>query len=188
MKKYIRITAFILSLCLIFPVLSFGEGAEDDRLLEETQLSEDIDTASEEAAMRRLEKIMQIAGMTMAFAFISVLLTILIERIVGRYRYQKMDEKQKYVVEIMRNLKILGKLGMKIDDRETLAEFAMRIVPELPAEVRMRFIEDYEKILYGNRCVDQEMMRMTLDEQAQLLEILKERKRWGYVWYRVWGR
>ena len=30
MKKYIRITAFILSLCLIFPVLSFGEGAEDE--------------------------------------------------------------------------------------------------------------------------------------------------------------
>jgi len=165
-----------------------SESAEEDSVLENDQESENDDAASEAAALRRLEKIIQIAGMMVAFAFISVLLTILVERLLARYRYRKMDEKQKYVVEIMRNLKILGKLGMKIDDRETLAEFETRIAPELSAEVRLRFIEDYEKVLYGNRCVDGKMMQKALDEQAQLLKILKERKRWGYVWYRVWGR
>jgi len=77
---------------------------------------------------------------------------------------------------------------MKIDNRETLAEFKMRIESELPEEVSLRFIEDYEKVLYGNRCVDEEMMRTALDEQEQLMGVFKERKRWGYVWYRVWGR
>ena len=161
-----------------------GGSAEDDRRLESEQTSESVDTASE----RRLEKIMQIAGMTMAFAFISVFLTIFMERALAGYRYRKMDEKQKCVVEIRRNLKILEKLEMKIDDRETLTEFETRIETELPAEVKLQFIEDYEKVLYGNQCVDGEMMRRVLEEQAQLLGLFKERKRWGYVWYRVWGR
>jgi len=165
-----------------------GKDAEDDTVLESDEVSENVDTVSEAATLRRLEKVMQIVGMTVAFAFFSVLLTIVLERLLSRYHYQKMDEKQKYAAEIMRNLKILSKLGMKIDNRETLAEFKMRIESELPEEVSLRFIEDYEKVLYGNRCVDEEMMRTALDEQEQLMGVFKERKRWGYVWYRVWGR
>lgn len=138
-----------------------------------------------ERAARRLRKILQIMGLTVAFGMCCGLFAILIERLSGRYRYAKMDEDQKYLVDVGRNFKILGRLGMYRGDQETLAEFRTRSVSLLQSSVQLRFVEDYEKVLYGNIFADQEMLRLVKEEQMCLLSVLKERKRWSYVWYMV---
>lgn len=105
------------------------------------------------------------------------------ERRLSRYRYQRMNQEQKYVTEIRRSLKILSWLELVLEDGETVEELKERIAADLNSAGDLSFLSTYEEFLYGNRGVDSEMIQEARDEQGELLQILKQKKKWIYWYY-----
>lgn len=105
------------------------------------------------------------------------------ERRLSRYRYQRMNQEQKYVTEIRRNLKILSWLELVRGEGETMEELQKRIVADLNSAGDLSFLSTYEEFVYGNRGVDSEMIQEARDEQDELLQILKQKKKWTYLYY-----
>ena len=79
-------------------------------------------------------------------------------------------------------------LGMHRLDAETLSEYRARIREELPGNMSLQFMEEYEMLLYGNKQVDGKMWEVLLRENEELLGILQERKRFRYIIYKLFGR
>ncbi len=112
-------------------------------------------------------------------------LAMFFERFVSQYRYQKMTMEQKYLVQIRRNLKLLSKLGFTRNDGETIEEFAKRMIVEFPEESKFYFLDMYEEFLYSNFFVKEESIQLVLGEQKKLLQILKQRKKWMYLYWKI---
>ena len=73
-------------------------------------------------------------------------------------------------------------LGYKRKPSETYHELAERIRQN---EIPIRFIEIYERILYGTLEIDEKILHATLEERAQLLENLQQYKRKTYLLCRL---
>lgn len=52
---------------------------------------------------------------------------------------------------------------------------------ETPASGQLRFIENYESVIYGGRSADEDMITDAVNERHALLELLKRERRWAYV-------
>ena len=96
-----------------------------------------------------------------------------------KYREKKRGLGEKYRLTVLHNLQILGLLGYKREPSETYHEFAGRI------DIPNKFIETFERHLYGTLEIDEQILHETLAEKAELLEILKKSKRKMYLIYRV---
>ena len=87
--------------------------------------------------------------------------------------------------EVARNLRILAFLGIARRPEETLEEFRNR-AELLPEERReLRFLCSYEDFLYGEKAADQDMLEEAKCQRTELLGLLKRRKPWVYVLYRI---
>ncbi len=100
----------------------------------------------------------------------------------------KMDPDKKYRYKVRQVFKILTGLGMNRLGEETLTEYRTRIQRELPEDMPLQFVEDYEMLLYGDKPVDEEMWKKLLNEQDALLSIMRERRRFRYLIYKLFGR
>lgn len=118
----------------------------------------------------------------------AVALLILEEYLRNRWFLSKMDESKRYLYTVRQMFKILNVLGINRPDTETLGEYRTRICMELQEDASLQFMEDYENILYGDKQADQEMWEVLLKEQDELLGILRERKRFRYWLYKLFGR
>ena len=96
-----------------------------------------------------------------------------------------MNENQRYIVETGKNFRILSELGIDREDSETLEELRVRISKSLSMEGELQFVEDYEKFLYGNQCATRRMIQLAKEEQNRLLQLMKQKKRWRYIYYFV---
>jgi len=120
--------------------------------------------------------------------FSTVLIVIILfftQRIFNRYRYKKMNDAQKYAIEIGRIFKILNKLGLKRKDEETLTEFKKRIEEVLRVKKKFFFISDYENVLYGVQTADKKMLELVTGEIEQIMQIIKKRKKITYYYCRI---
>ena len=151
-------------------------------------VKEEVEAEEEAGTMRQnmtdsFVRLLWIAGVTGASVIAVGLLVLLAERLVGRWRYGRMSDRQKYIVEIGRIFKILSKMGIDRGEDETLAELGMRISEHLSMEEKLHFVEDYEEFLYGNRCADPQMIQLAKEEQDKLLQMIKQKKKWKYIYY-----
>ena len=112
------------------------------------------------------------------------ILAFISDNLINFYRYQRMSLKEKLKVEVNRNLRVLSLLGLKREEYETLQELRERTVsiPELKA---LRFIEDYEDILYGEKSGTEEMLERAQEERTQLYVLLRKEKKLTYIFYRL---
>lgn len=115
-----------------------------------------------------------------------------LQRIVRCAHYRRLDVTGKFRMEIAANLRVLGFLGLRRKEGETLQEFRERAVQAeiLRAYGRrcdLQCITDYEEILYGEKAARQESLEIAVREQKELLAVLRERKKWRYFlfWLRM---
>ena len=112
------------------------------------------------------------------------LLVLLLDNMLGRYRYQRMDRAEKLKVEVRKSLRILSWLGVKREEQETLQELCER-GKRMLGLTDLYFIADYEDMVYGGKKVGQEVLERVKGEREQLWGLLREEKRWMYGIYRV---
>ena len=65
------------------------------------------------------------------------------------------------------------------------AEPGADVAPEGDAAQKIRFLDNYESVVYGGRSVSEEMIRDAADERKVFLEALKRERRWAYVRWQV---
>lgn len=118
----------------------------------------------------------------------AVVLLALEEYLRSSYILSKMSQEKRYGYKVRQAFKILTCLGMHRLDAETLSEYRARIREELPGNMSLQFMEEYEMLLYGNKQVDGKMWEVLLRENEELLGILQERKRFRYIIYKLFGR
>ncbi len=107
-----------------------------------------------------------------------------LDGILYRHRYRKMDLEEKLRTQVLRNLEILRWLGLERKPWETLQEMGERAgrLPGLEEAEPFRFLESYEHVIYGGKQVSEDMIREAIRERGNLLEQLRARRRWAYVW------
>lgn len=132
-------------------------------------------------------RIFTVCVLIFALVLGAAILLFLVNILLLRHRYRKMSLKDKFRAEVCRNLRILSFLGVKRDERETLTEFKERALALTGVNSCLEFLERYEDVLYGDKEVAQETLEKALREQTELLLMLKQRKRWAYIYCRICG-
>lgn len=156
---------------------------EEEETEETEEMPENLtatELTQETAGSIDLGKLFGVLGASLALVLAATVIMIFVERLIGRYRYHKMNEEQKYLAEIRKNFKILAWLSVERKEGETLEELQER------AGIELHFLNQYESFLYGNRKADGEMIQLVKEEQTGLLHILKEKRRPLYWYYRIW--
>ena len=118
-------------------------------------------------------------GAVMAF----LIAFLLIDRAVTKARYRRLDEAGKFRVTCRKNLRILNLLGLKIEQGETLEEFAGRASAEISPEL-LGFLGDCELAAYAGKTPTLETRKAAEKELEGLLVILKAAKGKWFFWYR----
>ena len=118
----------------------------------------------------------------------AVALLALEEYLRSSYLLSKMNQEKRYGYKVRQAFKILTCLGIHRLDAETLSEYRTRICEELQGNMSLQFMEEYEMLLYGNKQADGKMWEVLLRENEELLGILKEKKRFRYIVYKLFGR
>lgn len=148
-------------------------------------LEEEEESETEEsefaAGFRRLWRVLIVGVPALLAVFVLVLL---LDNLLFRYRYRRMNPAEKLKVEVHKNLRILSWSGLQRREQETLQELRERGMLVLGL-APMRFIEDYEDMVYGGKKVGQETLERVKRERKQLWELLRKEKKWAYVIYRI---
>ena len=171
-----------------------GEGTTGSEISTEAQSSKDIQNSEEELQKEeeeeeregtgRLLQAAKIFGSAAAAVLAVCLLMLVFERIAEGRRYRKMNNSQKLQREVFRNLQILAWLGVSRGDVETLQELQQRTKASLREEPFV-FFEAYEAFLYGDRAVSSDILREIIEEREVLLELLRERRKWVYIYCKI---
>ena len=143
----------------------------------------DVENKDEEKGSSESKRIMKIIRKLIILISIGLILVVVVVRFVGRIQYGKKTMEEKYHCKVKRNLIMVGKLGYKMSERETLDEFSRRIQR---ANVKLDSISAYEAVIYGDKTVQQEMLLSVDQEYKELLELLKEKSRMRYIWHMMW--
>ncbi len=108
----------------------------------------------------------------------------ILDGILYRHRYRKMGPEERLREQVLRNLEILRWFGLERKPWETLQEAAERAgqLPGLEEAAPLKSLESYESAIYGGKQVSEDMIREAIRERGRLLEQLKARRRWAYVW------
>jgi hypothetical protein len=113
-----------------------------------------------------------------------VILVMVIDHMLSRYRYEKLSAEGKLWVEVRRNLWVLSLLGVERREDETLEELLLR-GSVMPGKHILHFIEDYEGVVYGGKRAGKEMITGAKREREELLKLLKREKKWTYIYCRM---
>ncbi|MCH5253124.1 MAG: transglutaminase domain-containing protein [Lachnospiraceae bacterium] len=128
---------------------------------------------------------------------IGTVLVLITDWVREKFRDKKRNPVEKYRLAVLHNLQILEMLGYKRMPSETFHELLKRIEQECEDidkkyddgqggnEIPYRFIETYEKYLYGTLEIDEQILNDVLAQGAQLLETLRVRHRRAYLFYRI---
>lgn len=132
----------------------------------------------------RLLQAAKVLGLAVPAVLAVCLLMLLLERMAEERRFKKMNNQQKLQREVSRNLRILAWLGVNRGDTETLQEMQQRARETLQEE-SLAFLEIYETILYGSGEAGEDCLREVVKEREILLELLKKRRKWVYIYCRM---
>ena len=113
------------------------------------------------------------------------LVLFFVEKMRQKRVYKKLSVEQKYVIEVKQNLWLLEKIGYKRADSETLSELQDIISKELPEVFATKqdryFLTGYEKYLYGEEEVSEQLLQSAIAKREDMLIWLKkENKRYYY--------
>lgn len=127
----------------------------------------------------------KIAGLTVVFIIIGSIMVLWVEWLLRRRRVKQCGLKERFLLEVLANMRMLAALGYERRDNETLSELRARAWAIMDGEEadnkpEFLFLDFYEEYLYGEYAVNQEMLDTVLSEKRCLLLMLK---RWKGIWY-----
>lgn len=122
---------------------------------------------------------------------------LLAERALQKHRYARLSPEQQFEKKVRRLMWIWARLGYRRAGEETLQELKDRISSdwwEAPLPLKKpkiwrqaRFLAVYQDYLYGNLQVTKEHAESILLEEEELMEYLKDNRKWLYIlaWLRM---
>ena len=149
--------------------------------------TEEMPKAAFSSGKNHLRQILTVCGLILALILGTFILLFFVNILLARYRYKKMSLKDKFRAEVFKNLQILVFLGVRRDERETLTEFKKRSSALTGNNSCLGFLDSYEDVLYGDKEILQATLEKTLREQRELLLMLKQQKKWAYIYCRICG-
>ena len=107
-----------------------------------------------------------------------LMMLYVINRLVSERNYRCMNCAGKFRFLTRRNLRFLGFLGFRMEENETLSEYAARILCSDREELRQHlgFIPIYETLLYSDREISEEDVRLAERTSAALRSLVKKSK------------
>ena len=164
--------------------------AESDWEAEEDESEDRVNQGAEEIAESEEEpevsgSLLKIAGITMVFIIIVSIVVLRVDWLLRRRRVKRCGLKERFLLEVAANMRMLATLGYERKDNETLSELRARAWAVMDGEEsddkqEFLFLDLYEEYLYGEYPVSQEMLDTVLSEKRSLLQMLK---RWNRIWY-----
>lgn len=115
---------------------------------------------------------------------IFILLVILAECFRRRYRYSKMNQRQKALFQCRKMIKKLARYGCRLQDTETLYEFRERMKGQITDEI-VWLLKTYEQISYSPMEVSVEMLQkiekiLTLEKGEVIIKIDRQNDTTSY--------
>lgn len=159
------------------------EDNQPEQMPEQTELPEPIEPENNSGKM-----IGTIVLYTILLVLAVCMLMLVVDGIIGKFRYKRQSLLEKYRIQVNKSLHILAMLGYERKSFETLQEFAKRAIWALDEDVSQKaisFIENYEELLYGKREAGEMMLSAIADSQKVLLAELKKQKKRAYPIYRI---
>ncbi len=145
---------------------------------EEVLLSEEQDAVD----MQKMARLFRIIGITAGAVFAFICLFFVADRAIQRFRYRRMSQEDRFVVEVKKNLWLLAKMKIERTPSETLQELKERSEESIQ-EIELGFLNDYEDYLYGSHKISQEVLQHAIMQRKELLMQLKSMRKWYY--YRI---
>ncbi len=109
---------------------------------------------------------------------------LLIERVIHKLQYKRMNTEEKFLVEAKRNLWVFAHLGYKRAMSETLSELQKRIREDYPklfeTKQELVFLKGYQEYLYRSAEISEAVLKEAIRERKELLSLVKEEHRWFY--------
>lgn len=171
-----------------------GEDSESTPAAGDGEYAPDADGTDEEEADSGEEKVTGYSWSLFGYS-VSVVacvcgILLAIDNALGRYKYRRMDPVERFRAEVFRNLKVLSWFGPERQEWETLEEFRERAghMPGLRregSEMPLRFMESYEGVVYGGQTVGEDTIKEVLEERERLLVLLKEERKWIWLYCRI---
>lgn len=148
-----------------------------------TESEEDVEPVDQEPREGLvLERYLRMTVLGISVIIAGFMLALVLDNLISFHRYQRMSFKEKLKVEAHKNLRVLSLLGLKREEYETLQELRERAL-SIPGLENLRFIEDYEDAVYGERSGTEEMLERAKEERKQLSVLMRKEKKWVYVFY-----
>ncbi len=152
----------------------------DDFFEDDEEFIEELKEEETQVDLRRLLVIVYAALILLGICLVVFLINLLLSKI----RYHKMDDTEKFLTDVRKNLWLLEKLGYKRLPSETLDELEYRISKTAPrlcgGSQRLVFLRVYQEYIYRSMVVEKKMLKTALAERAQMMECLKEDNRLYY--------
>ncbi len=160
---------------------------EEDNIPEQTPEQLELQELSETRS-----KSGEMIGTILLYTFLLVLavclIMLIVDGVVGRVRYKRLNLVEQYRFQVNKSLHILAIIGYKRRSYETLHEFSKRAIYALDDDISQRaisFIEYYEELLYGRREGEESLLSDIAESQKLLLKELKKQKNRAYPIYRI---
>ncbi|MEE3467596.1 MAG: DUF3488 and transglutaminase-like domain-containing protein [Eubacterium sp.] len=119
------------------------------------------------------------AGVLVVF----LLIVAFIDRLVSATRFRRLDEMGQFRAICRSNLEILGWLGYRIGQGETLEEFYERANTEITGDA-LGFLRACELVAYAGKPMDSATLLDTMKNRDALIGCLKNTKGKWFFWYR----
>jgi hypothetical protein len=127
------------------------------------------------------------AVLPVILCLVFLVIYIMVYRIVSARRYKRLPVAKQFDAVCAGNMRILRALGYVMGDTQTLEEFGKMVSSEVPEE-NLEYIACMEKTRYGDQEADSEMLTVATENEAALMELLRQKKgRWYYTLFRIWG-
>ena len=142
--------------------------------------SSDEDAKGEEAAgasdkehapFREIYKVIIPLGAALSFLMLFLIISFMITRL----GYRRLGDRERFLLLCKKNLKLLRRLGIRMEQGETLEELQTRSGNILGVE-SFGFISDYEAVLYAGAEADKNMCRTAEADRHMIYELIKERR------------
>lgn len=162
-----------------------AQSGETEEFFEEPEEEEGQELSEFLGQNGKRRHFLRLLGLIVLWMFLAALLIFMLNRLLIRFRYRKMTQDEKFKAEAARNMRILALMGIARKEEETLEEFRRRAETMLGGENALWFLQSYEDFLYGDKKAGQAALEEIKREQEELAALLKRKRKWGYIYYRV---
>ncbi|MBQ2804058.1 MAG: transglutaminase domain-containing protein [Lachnospiraceae bacterium] len=157
---------------------------------EEMEVVKDTLTEEENNLFRQDSKIVRFVLGTLLITIIILILAGVVDTYMGRRRYKRWTLEQRVQHALQRNLQLLGLLGYRKMETETLEElegraWAVMRYEQQKEERKLCFLRYYEDMMYGEYQASEEMYGVILEEYKYLMQMLKKWKRFWYIYCKI---